>query len=266
MNPCSWKSQPRGARGLGWRIWRGFDFVRQPRNGQSHLRIGQAGDGCYMPTSRPLWFILCPAPRLNSSNPSRWHVHGRRQPMPTLGFTDSELLATGDTLYNYEEEYVFEVVATNTAGCAQVCQPTRFPGTFDLIDMDIQSQCPHCRIECRSERASCGCASRLLWSQTLGGSTVRLCNAGRMATGHAGISRRYGVRDRALMSALAVTPGHTLRLGPRNSPRELCRTLLFMKSLKFLHALVLCLASTAALDKPIRSASSPKVKRPTATP
>ena len=80
----------------------------------------------------------------------------------------------GDTLYNYEEEYVFEVVATNTYGCASSLSTNLvFPGTFDLVDMDIQWLNAHTvALNVAVERASLwDVQGRLLWSQTLGGST-----------------------------------------------------------------------------------------------
>ena len=142
--------------------------------------LGEAGDGCYDADQQAIVVYPLPStPTVELIQPlldGTFHVVALDQPDVTYTWFDltGELLATGDTLYNYEEEYVFEVVATNTHGCASSLSTNLvFPGTFDLIDMDIQWLNAHTvALNAAVERASLwDVQGRLLWSQTLGGST-----------------------------------------------------------------------------------------------
>ena len=201
--------------------------------------LGEAGDGCYDADQQAIVVYPLPStPTVELIQPlldGTFHVVALGQPDVTYTWFDltGELLATGDTLYNYEEEYVFEVVATNTYGCASSLSTNLvFPGTFDLVDMDIQWLNAHTvALNGSGAGLPVGCARPVAVvpnPRKKHSVSAAFATRGRMATGHVGTFwRRHGASEhRALMSALAVTLGHTLRLDPRNSPpRELCRTL-----------------------------------------
>ena len=139
--------------------------------------LGESGEACYDVDQQAVTVYPAPSePMVELIQPmldGTFHVVVWDQPGVTFEWFDAlgNLLATGDTLYNYFED-PFEVIATNTYGCTASLSTTLiFPGVFDLREVPFTWLNPT-TIEVPSgvERASLwDVQGRLLWSDTFAG-------------------------------------------------------------------------------------------------
>ena len=141
--------------------------------------LGESGDACYDIDQQAVTVYPAPSePMVELIQPlldGTFHVVAWDQPGVTFEWYDAlgNLLATGDTLYNYFED-PFEVVATNTYGCSASFATTLiFPGVFDLREVSMTWLSPATLEVVRGvEHASLwDVRGRLLWSDAFAGAT-----------------------------------------------------------------------------------------------
>jgi hypothetical protein len=141
--------------------------------------LGEPGNACYDLDQQAV--IVFPAPSepvvqlIQPLLDGTFHVVVMDQAGVTFEWFDplGELIATGDTLFNYEET-AFEVVGTNTYGCtASLATTLIFPGVFDLREVATTWLSPTTvEVVQGVERAQLwDLQGRLLWSRTMAGAT-----------------------------------------------------------------------------------------------
>ena len=140
--------------------------------------IGEPGEACYDIDQQAVTVYPNPAmPEVGLIQPlfdGTFHVVAFDPDMSYEWFDAiGNLLATGDTLYNYLED-PFEIVATNIFGCSRSLSTLLFfPGIFDLRETEVTWLDPSTLEVGRSvERASIWDAQgRMLWSEDVSGAT-----------------------------------------------------------------------------------------------
>ena len=140
--------------------------------------LGEPGEECYDIDQQAMTVQPNPAvPEVGLIEPlfdGTFHVVAFDPDMSYEWFDSmGNLLATGDTLYNYLED-PFEIVATNIFGCSTSLSTWLiFPGTFDLRELEVTWLGPSTlEVDGGVERASIwDLRGREVWSSDLGGVT-----------------------------------------------------------------------------------------------
>ena len=141
--------------------------------------LGEPGEACYDTDQQAITVYPSPSePEVQLIQPlmeGTFHVVVVNQTGVTFEWFDllGELVATGDTLYNYEET-AFEVVGTNTYGCSTSLATTLiFPGVFDLREVVMTWLSPTTLEVLNGVQLAklWDVQGRLLWSGTFSGAT-----------------------------------------------------------------------------------------------
>ncbi|MDA0729820.1 MAG: hypothetical protein O3C18_09045, partial [Bacteroidetes bacterium] len=141
--------------------------------------LGESGEACYDVDQQAVTVYPAPSePMVELIQPmldGTFHVVVWDQPGVTFEWFDElgNLVATGDTLYNYEETAI-EVVGSNTYGCASSLSTTLFfSGVFDLREVSLTwLNSTTVEVPYGVESASVwDVQGRLLWSDTFAGAS-----------------------------------------------------------------------------------------------